>query len=113
MRECCRQVEVELVSKNSNKIHETWGPPISGALYNSHQSESFHHRNSINLLTFPSLTDLNFFPDEWEWRGGDDAEAPSGPSLFGHVDAEEDGAAEELGGQERRGEYARLPDGKI
>ena len=33
MRECCRQVETEVVSKSKNKIHETWGPPISGALF--------------------------------------------------------------------------------
>ena len=35
MREFCRQVEAEVVSKSKNKIHETWGPPISGALYMS------------------------------------------------------------------------------
>ena len=33
MRECCRQVEAEVVSKSRNKIHQTWGPPINGALY--------------------------------------------------------------------------------
>ena len=33
MRECCRQVEAEVVSKSKNKIHQTWGPPISRALY--------------------------------------------------------------------------------
>ena len=33
MRECCRQVEAEVVSESKNKIHQTWGPPISGALY--------------------------------------------------------------------------------
>ena len=33
MRECCRQVEAEVASKSRNKIHQTWGPPISGALY--------------------------------------------------------------------------------
>ena len=33
MRECCRQVEAVSVSKSKNKIHETWGPPISGTLY--------------------------------------------------------------------------------
>ena len=33
MRECCRQVQVEVVSKSRNKSHQTWGPPISGALY--------------------------------------------------------------------------------
>ena len=26
-------VEAEVVSKSKNKIHETWAPPISGALY--------------------------------------------------------------------------------
>ena len=31
--ECCRQVEAEVVSKSRNKIPQTWGPPISGALY--------------------------------------------------------------------------------
>ena len=33
MRECCRQVEAEVVSRSKNKIHETWGPPTGGALY--------------------------------------------------------------------------------
>ena len=33
LRECCRQVEAEVVSKSRNKIHQTQGPPISGALY--------------------------------------------------------------------------------
>ena len=33
MCECCRQVEAEVVSKSRNKIHQTWGPPINGALY--------------------------------------------------------------------------------
>ena len=26
LRECCRQVEAEEVSKSRNKIHQTWGP---------------------------------------------------------------------------------------
>ena len=33
MRECCRQVEAEVLSKSKNEIHHTWGPPISVALY--------------------------------------------------------------------------------
>ena len=33
MCECCRQVEAEVVSKSRNKIHQTWGPPFSRALY--------------------------------------------------------------------------------
>ena len=33
LRECCRQVEPEVVRKSKNKIHKTWGQPISGALY--------------------------------------------------------------------------------
>ena len=33
MRECCRPVEVEVMSKSSNKIHQTRGSPSSRALY--------------------------------------------------------------------------------
>ena len=33
MRDCCRQSQAEVVSKSSNKIHATWGPPFSRALY--------------------------------------------------------------------------------
>ena len=29
LRECCRQSQAEVVSKSSNKIHQTWGPPFS------------------------------------------------------------------------------------
>ena len=32
LRECCRQVEVEVASNSSNKIHQTWEWPYSGAL---------------------------------------------------------------------------------
>ena len=31
--ECCRQVEVEEVSNSRNKIHKTWGPLYTAALY--------------------------------------------------------------------------------
>ena len=31
--ESYRQVETEVVSKSRNEIHQTSGPPISGALY--------------------------------------------------------------------------------
>ena len=33
MRECCRQSQAEVASNSSNKIHQTWGPPFSRALY--------------------------------------------------------------------------------
>ena len=33
LRECCRQVEAEVVSNSKNKIHQTWGPPFRRALY--------------------------------------------------------------------------------
>ena len=33
LRECCRQVEAEVVSNSSNKIHQTWEGPYSRALY--------------------------------------------------------------------------------
>ena len=33
LRECRRQGQTEVVSKSSNKIHQTWGPPFSQALY--------------------------------------------------------------------------------
>ena len=33
LRECCRQSQAEVVSKSSNKIHQTRGPPFSRALY--------------------------------------------------------------------------------
>ena len=29
LRECCRQSLAEAVSKSGNKIHQTWGPPLS------------------------------------------------------------------------------------
>ena len=32
-RECFRQVQAEVVSKSSNKFHQTWGPPFSPVLY--------------------------------------------------------------------------------
>ena len=32
LRECCRHSQAEVVSKSSNKIHQTWGPPFSRAL---------------------------------------------------------------------------------
>ena len=39
MCESCRQVEAEVLSKSKNKIHQTWGPPISGALYNEAEKD--------------------------------------------------------------------------
>ena len=33
LRECCRQGQAEVVSDSRNKIHQTWGPPFSRALY--------------------------------------------------------------------------------
>ena len=41
LRECSRQVEAEVVSNSSNKIHQTWGPPFSRALY------LLHGRNDV------------------------------------------------------------------
>ena len=35
LRECCRQSHAKVVSKSSDNIHQTWGPPFSRALYNS------------------------------------------------------------------------------
>ena len=46
MRECCRQVEAEVVSKSKNKIHQTWGPPISRALYIARLRELHFARNA-------------------------------------------------------------------
>ena len=34
LRECCRQCQAEVVSNSSNKVHQTWGLPVSLALYN-------------------------------------------------------------------------------
>ena len=34
LRECCRQGQAEVVSKSSNKSHQTWGAHLSRALYN-------------------------------------------------------------------------------
>ena len=31
--ECCRQSQAEVISKSRNKIHQTWGPPFTQALY--------------------------------------------------------------------------------
>ena len=33
LHEYCRHVEAEVVSNSKNKIHQTWGPPFSRALY--------------------------------------------------------------------------------
>ena len=33
LRECCRQTQAEVVSKSSNKNHQTWELPFSPALY--------------------------------------------------------------------------------
>ena len=33
LREWCRQSQAEEVSKSRNKIHQSWGPPFSRALY--------------------------------------------------------------------------------
>ena len=33
LRECCRQVEAEVVSNNRNKIHQTWSIDFSQSLY--------------------------------------------------------------------------------
>ena len=33
LRECCMQVEAEVVSNSRNKIHQTWEWPYSPALY--------------------------------------------------------------------------------
>ena len=33
LRDCCRQGQSEVVSNNRNKVHQTWGPPYSRALY--------------------------------------------------------------------------------
>ena len=33
LRECCRQSQAEVVSNSRKKIHQTWGPPFSRALY--------------------------------------------------------------------------------
>ena len=37
MREYCMQSRGECVSKSSNKVHQTWGPPFSRNLYNVQQ----------------------------------------------------------------------------
>ena len=33
LRECCRQVEAEVVSNSRNKIHQTWERPFRDSLY--------------------------------------------------------------------------------
>ena len=40
LRECCRQSQAEVVSKDRSKIHQTWGPPFSRALYRLTQKVS-------------------------------------------------------------------------
>ena len=54
MRECCRQVEAEVVSMSRNKIHQTWGSPISGALYMERhlQSCKLSYMHMIALFAF-------------------------------------------------------------
>ena len=52
MRVCCRQVEAEVVSKSKNKIHQTWGPPISGALYFTILHADIVSSESITVFVF-------------------------------------------------------------
>ena len=62
--ECCRQSQAEVVSKSSNKIHQTWGPPFSQTLYNL----NFKLRiKSITLKYFRSSSPL---PDDFSSSGG-------------------------------------------
>ena len=37
-----RQGQAEVVSKSRNEIHQTWGPPIRGALYSRRESWTSH-----------------------------------------------------------------------
>ena len=42
MHECCRQSQAEVISNNSNKIQQTWGPPFSQSLYiMNHDASTF------------------------------------------------------------------------
>ena len=52
LREYCRQIQAGLVSKSSNKIHQTWGPPFSRALYVELDNAFAHALHSpVHVLT--------------------------------------------------------------
>ena len=70
LRECCRQVEAELVSKSRNKIHQTWGPPIIGALYLRTTSSSSRDVIFVSLSRHrirPSHNEIIWRRRRW-WR---------------------------------------------
>ena len=56
MREFCRQVEKEVVSKSRKKIHQTWGLPISGALFEIQMETSY----VIILMSYDSKLSIVF-----------------------------------------------------
>ena len=57
MRECCKQSMVEVLSKITNKIHQTWGPPFSRLLQLNHVSTVKITRDyPADLWTLPYFT---------------------------------------------------------
>ena len=71
LRECCQQVETEVVSNSRNKIHQTWGPPYIGALYcimpkvellSATQKSSFALPNSSNPFFLPKIPQYQLPP---------------------------------------------------
>ena len=43
LSECCRESQAEVANKHSNKIHQTWGPPFSQALYHNRNRKRCSH----------------------------------------------------------------------
>ena len=59
LRECFRQRQAEVVSNTRNKIHQTWGPPFSRALYTFYtELEKVLVNGWEEYAQFPCLTSL-------------------------------------------------------
>ena len=72
LRECCRQVEAEMVSRSRNKVHQTCGPPISGALYMYlcyGLSNYVRHPVILHVLNWFCYSDLIKALKLWEKNG--------------------------------------------
>ena len=51
LRDCSRQVEAEVASNSSDKVHQTWGPPLSRAPL------------PASLITLLTIGEMDFYPN--------------------------------------------------
>ena len=71
LRECCGQSQADVVSKSSNNIHQTWGPPFSRSLYSTQRRQGIRsgqtqvYSRGRNLPEKPRL--LSFFKATKFW----------------------------------------------